>query len=1326
MLRAPRAAVLAEMDDGVNFPVASSPVAATPRYARAPPRRLALSDDPGAAVAGEEPSPRGTPHHSVDVARTPRSPMRSPRGDNAPASRAGSFAAPRLSRRSSATQPQPATPRRLLEESGFEKNQRGRAGVPSSASPEAGAARGGAASRLLPGAAVVVLVLVAAACGGVFAQSLPPLVARLVRHRAVPDPSGPAPPALGATADAHARRRLIVGGSSVPLSQMVFAALLTIGRGTPPAYTSCSGTLVSPSVVVTSATCLFDTLASPVTDVIVRLGMSDPSVSDASHGAETWRASDWRVHSKFSLPALGSGAPPEFDVGVVLLGPPGSAVAPASLDTGATAAPSSVGAAVAAIGYGTTHEAASTSSSSTTDTSVTTSSTDGGVAVASPPHVPRPVLRRVRLGLLDPELFCSPEIADNGTFLCAGVLSGGRGVCHADVGGPLMSLVAPAAGGGGGGSVGGGRNGASLPSTSHNSSSASSASYEWAMGTLVGWPSFGWGCAEPGTGAVFTRAAAFSDWLRAVSPPPPPPTSFSSSSSPVLAPPTFLPQLEPASGSTVCASAQHGANAVVSCGALPIASITSMQWGDATGLASCIAHRPAPLPQPQPPPPPSTAAASAAFSSLPPPPPPATLLSSASACCAGASSCSLPATDAFAGAPPPSPNPSAVWWLFVTAVCGGGGSGHGSGNDTSPSIPAGFAPSSASPSLLAPSPPAAAAAAAAASVAPGPTASGRVRPPHPPPARDGMSGGGCGPVRPFAPRAPPPAPLQPPPLLPAAAAAAAAAASSSLSATLVLSNVSSLSQADLSSLSAAVAAAALGPPNASSSAVVGVTAAAVDFTLSFVLSLTGLPPPPPPVLHPATTPPVLPSNIAAALAAGVARDVGIERERCSASAVPPELPAIASQQQPPPGAAPPPILVAVACAGFGPAGAAAAAAAASAAASAYFPPPPLSSPPPSSLPLSPPLPPPPPCATWACLVPRSVAAAPGLCVAGASPPPPPAGSSSSTAAVMTSAIASISFASPPLPPSSTSSASSAIAAALLSLSSSVADGSLASHLALSPLSSPSLAAATRVALLPATGNIVAPPSPSPSPSQSQSQSDPPPAVVLSRPGAGLLAPGTTRVGLTPAPAIRFVTSRAPSPASPLLSHNRRLLIVVALSSTVCFVGCAACCVAFKARARALAKAGADTAAREQRWGGDGTPKWAAEHYLYHPPPSHAQQQQQQLQQQQTTPPPMPRGRRGGAAGGGSVVHPLSPAAAAAAASADADRRWAVATARSPTRKGRTRAEQEQNKQNGQQHGGGRVPHAAARPPPGSASPVGPGLRSRGDNVAELIVNAAMD
>ena len=346
-------------------------------------------------------------------------------------------------------------------------------------------------------------------------------------------------------------------------------------------FYQCGGSLVTPGVVVTAAHCLFDTPDAPLRAVTVRLGIAN--LSDYSEaGEERWAAVDWRYNAGFVPGASGQNL--ANDIAVVYLGGH-SAIPPIAVDRGAGAA-GGVGSAVVALGFGSEAELASTS----TDT--------GG---APPPAK----LQRVRLGILDSG-FCSPSFFDGRTQICAGDLAGGKDTCLGDSGGPLVSLVNGFVDGAG----------------------------PWGMGSLVGWPSYGWGCAQPNDGAVYTRASAFVPWLRTVVP------GFDALS-PIDA--NQAPALEPAAGEVVCASAFSGSNAYLDCGALPIGAILSASWGNAVGLGHCDASVSSPV----------------AASTAP-----------TSACCVGHSGCSVPATAVQLGGVQPPGGANADAWLYVTAICG--------------------------------------------------------------------------------------------------------------------------------------------------------------------------------------------------------------------------------------------------------------------------------------------------------------------------------------------------------------------------------------------------------------------------------------------------------------------------------------------------------------------------------------------------------------------------------------------------------------------------------------------------------------------------------
>jgi secreted trypsin-like serine protease len=253
---------------------------------------------------------------------------------------------------------------------------------------------------------------------------------------------------------------------------------------------SCGATLITPSVLLTAAHCIDDTPTNPVTTILVKLGVTNVQTS----AGEVWQATDWFAHPAYNSTTYLN------DIACIVIGGL-SSYAPVTLDWGSRA--TDVGSAVVAIGFGQTLP----------------DSQDYYYYDDYDYHNPSsPTLQRVKEGILDMGWCASRSIPVSGSYqLCAGDLSGGRGTCYGDSGGPILSTV-------------------------------SDASNDWRTGVQVGIVSYGRGCGRVYGPGVYTRVSAYIPWLLRVVPLLPRPDT-------AVAAPALL---QPHIGSAVCGAARIG------------------------------------------------------------------------------------------------------------------------------------------------------------------------------------------------------------------------------------------------------------------------------------------------------------------------------------------------------------------------------------------------------------------------------------------------------------------------------------------------------------------------------------------------------------------------------------------------------------------------------------------------------------------------------------------------------------------------------------------------------------------------------------------------
>ena len=219
---------------------------------------------------------------------------------------------------------------------------------------------------------------------------------------------------------------------------------------------SCGATLITPSVLLTAAHCIDDTPTKPVTNIRVKLGVSN--VLDSF--GEVWQATDWFAHPAYNSTLYWT------DIACIVIGGR-SSYAPVTLDWGSQA--TDVGNAVVAIGFG--------------QTLPVSYDYYWDYSPASP------TLQRVKEGILDMVWCASKSSLVSGSYqLCAGDSSGGRGACYGDSGGPILSTI-------------------------------SDASDDWRTGSQVGIVSYGRsGCGRFRGPGVYTRVSAYIPWLLLVVP----------------------------------------------------------------------------------------------------------------------------------------------------------------------------------------------------------------------------------------------------------------------------------------------------------------------------------------------------------------------------------------------------------------------------------------------------------------------------------------------------------------------------------------------------------------------------------------------------------------------------------------------------------------------------------------------------------------------------------------------------------------------------------------------------------------------------------------
>ncbi len=273
--------------------------------------------------------------------------------------------------------------------------------------------------------------------------------------------------ALAATAPSAGGQSLeprVVGGSSASIEQYPWQGALAFSTDQYPGYNAhqrqfCGGSLVTASIVITAAHCLYDSdpdctggggttckPSDPGGDGTTRIDPNDISVvlgrttlSNSSAGAEH-AVQDVSYHSNFDNFTL------EYDVGYLVLQSPSSqqTIDIAGSDEGAVWAP---GVMVEISGWGATVE--------------------GGATVDSLRAASVPIIADSTCG--SSSVYGSEF--DPVTMVCAGYLSGEVDTCQGDSGGPMQS---PLAGGG----------------------------YR-----LVGITSWGYGCAQPNAPGVYSRIA---------------------------------------------------------------------------------------------------------------------------------------------------------------------------------------------------------------------------------------------------------------------------------------------------------------------------------------------------------------------------------------------------------------------------------------------------------------------------------------------------------------------------------------------------------------------------------------------------------------------------------------------------------------------------------------------------------------------------------------------------------------------------------------------------------------------------------------------------
>ena len=233
--------------------------------------------------------------------------------------------------------------------------------------------------------------------------------------------------------------------AQAPPSSYPYMAFISIQHLQGEVY-SCGATLITPSVLLTAAHCIDDTPANPVTNIVVKLGVTNVLTS----AGEVWQATDWFAHPAYNSTTYWN------DIACIVIGGL-SSYAPVTLDWGGRA--TDVGNAVVAIGFGQTLPV---SYDYYWDYSPSS-----------------PTLQRVKEGILDMAWCGSRSNPVSGSYqLCVGDLSGGRGTCYGDSGGPILSTI-------------------------------SDASNEWRTGAQVGIVSYGRGCGRVYGPGVYTRVSAY-------------------------------------------------------------------------------------------------------------------------------------------------------------------------------------------------------------------------------------------------------------------------------------------------------------------------------------------------------------------------------------------------------------------------------------------------------------------------------------------------------------------------------------------------------------------------------------------------------------------------------------------------------------------------------------------------------------------------------------------------------------------------------------------------------------------------------------------------
>ena len=308
----------------------------------------------------------------------------------------------------------------------------------------------------------------------------------------------------------------------------------------------CTGSLLTPSLVLTAGHCLDESVTTPIRSITVYAGarpscaLSRCAVKRVTHpptqlltgvtnattysATESIPAAEWHQHEGYNPDTLVN------DLALILLSR-SSSFAPVAVDDGSGAyAASSIGTAVSVIGFG-----------STLPNSGGTASTD----IALPDKV-----QRVKLGIMDTG-WCSAISSsfDPVAQLCVGDLRGGLDSCQGDSGGPVLALQA-------GGATG------------------------WEYASLVGITSTGDGCAQPTKPGIYMRTEAFRPWLLRAVP------NFGSL---LVSPPQPLPQLAmyPANGQATCGAGALGTTIWVDCSALRIGAVTAVYLGTSAGLGTC-------------------------------------------------------------------------------------------------------------------------------------------------------------------------------------------------------------------------------------------------------------------------------------------------------------------------------------------------------------------------------------------------------------------------------------------------------------------------------------------------------------------------------------------------------------------------------------------------------------------------------------------------------------------------------------------------------------------------------------------------------------------